>query len=62
MRTLKQLRLEIQMERPYVNRKPYSHNIISLVLHQIANEYGRAEANKAIKDFRLGTLGWMEEL
>lgn len=60
-RTLKQLRAEIKREVPYVDLKPFSHNIISIGLMIIAKEYGKSEANKAIRDFDLGELGWREE-
>ncbi len=43
----------IKEERPFVDLKPYSHNLISISLQQIAKGFGKAEANKAIKDFRL---------
>ena len=60
-KALDQLRMEIEMEVDYVGIKPYSHNIISLALRQIAREYGNAEANKAIKDFGLDQNGWVEQ-
>jgi hypothetical protein len=56
--TLGQWRTRIKREAPYVDVKPYSHNIISLVLSAIAKEYGQAEANRAIEDFGLEELGW----
>jgi hypothetical protein len=58
--TLKTLRAKIRKEVPYVDVKPYSHNIISLVLRQISLSYGDDEANKAIRDFGLKSLGWSE--
>ena len=57
-KTLKKLRAEVSREVPWVGTKPYSHNIIGLVLAQIAKEYGDDEANKAIEDFHLEALGW----
>ncbi len=57
---LKRLRERIEREAPFVGRKPYSHNIIGLVLNQIAGEYGVAEANRAMRDFGLEKLGWRE--
>ena len=57
-KTLAQLRQMIKKEVPFVDVKPYSHNIIGVVLMQINNEYGKDEANKAIDDFDLQSLGW----
>jgi hypothetical protein len=56
--TLDELKAKIKAERPGVGVKPYSHNIIRLLLQQIDKEYGLAEANKAIDDFDLIPLGW----
>lgn len=56
--TLDDLREKIEEERPDVGKKPYSHNIIGLLLQQIDKKYGLAEANKAIADFNLIKLGW----
>ena len=60
-KTLKELRAQIKKEVPYVDIKPYSHNIIGLVLMQIAKEFGKGEDNKAIDDFGLVKLGWRKE-
>lgn len=57
--TLDELRLQIQREVPFVDKKPYSHNIISLLLKSIDVHYGRAEAIKAMKDFKLKKKGWI---
>jgi hypothetical protein len=38
--TLKEWIQGIEDERPYVDLKPYSHNIINISLQAIANEYG----------------------
>lgn len=61
METLKNLRNQIKMEVPYIDIKPYSHNIISLTLSTIAKNYGYDEANKAITDFGLESRGWKHE-
>lgn len=58
VKSLRSLRTTIKQETPNVGRKQYSHNIIGLALQQIAKEYGHSEANKAIDDFKLETLGW----
>ena len=60
-KTLKELRAGIKKEIPYVDLKPFSHNIISIGLMIIAKEYGKEEANKTIRDFNLKELGWREE-
>lgn len=58
--TLQELRSKIRSERKFVDVKPYSHNIVSLALQRIANKFGQAEANKAVRDFQLARLGWRE--
>lgn len=58
---LKGWRKTIKQEAPYVDVKPFSHNIITLSLGAIAKEYGRGEANKAIVDFGLEDLGWSQQ-
>ena len=45
-------------ELPFVDLKPYSHNIISLALNAIARGWGNKEANKAITEYSLESLGW----
>lgn len=61
VRNLEQLREQIGDEVPYIDVKPYSHNIISLSLQHISNKYGKAQANKAIADFNLEKHGWKKE-
>lgn len=58
---LNALRVEIEEQVPWIDIKPYSHNIIGLLLSQIAEEYGKKAANKAIRDFGLDKKGWAEE-
>jgi hypothetical protein len=60
MSTLEILRGDIAEEVDYVDVKPYSHNIIGLTLRSIAKNFGKEEANKAIRDFGLVKLGWRE--
>jgi len=60
-KSLKELRSIIRREVDYVDIRPYSHNIISLVLRAIASHYGKNKANQAIKDFGLKKRGWAEE-
>jgi hypothetical protein len=59
-KTLKELRANIKKEIPYVDLKPFSHNIISINLMIIAKEYGKDEANKTIRNLKLDELGWKE--
>ena len=48
----------IEQEVPFVDVKPYSRNIISIRLGQIAEAFGQREANEAIEHFGLEKLGW----
>jgi hypothetical protein len=59
--TLDDLRDCLQREAPYVGIKPFSHNIVRITLVQIEQKFGRAEANKAVRDFRLKRKGFNEE-
>ena len=59
--SLDELRDRIRWEAPYVGRKPYSHNIVRIVLAEIAKKFGRPEANKAVRDFKLESKGFNEE-
>ena len=60
MKTLSQLKKEIKKEIPFVNIKPFSHNIISMGLRIVADEYGKEEANKIVRDFNLSRIGYEE--
>jgi hypothetical protein len=53
--------LIIQRERPFVDIRPYSHNIISTALRAISQEQGIKKANKAITKYKLKELGWNYE-
>lgn len=59
---LKALRVQIKREVKSVGIKSHSHNIISLALQRIANEFSDDEANKAITDFGLEQLGWCHKV
>lgn len=48
----------IKKEIPFVDIKPYSHNIITLVLESISQKFGDAKVNQVIKDLNLQRLGW----
>ena len=50
----------IRDEKPYVNKRPYSHNIIGVALGAIAKLAGDEEANKVIRELGLAKLGWKE--
>ncbi len=55
----KQKHIEIILrEIPFVDIKPYSHNIINLELSVLADNYGEEEAKKLIKNTQLKNLGW----
>ncbi len=60
IKTLDDWRDSIQHAARTVDRAPYSHNIVSLGLGAIARHWGFAEANKAIRDFKLARKGWPE--
>ena len=57
-KNIRRIKKIIEREKPFVDIKPYSHNIISLTLMQISKEFSFKEANKCIKDFNLESLGW----
>lgn len=48
-------------EVPYIDRKPYSHNLVSLYLRQISEIAGKSYANQLIEQHKLETLGWKKE-
>ena len=48
----------IANETPYIDIKPYSHNIISLQLSIIENEGGLEKVKECIKKFKLDKKGW----
>ena len=49
---------KIKSEIPFVDIKPFSHNIISLKLELLAEKYGQEEVNKLILSTKLKDLGW----
>jgi hypothetical protein len=55
-RSLKQLRQDIAGHASLT--RPYDHNIIGLLLRQIATRFGDAAANEAIIDLGLQDKGW----
>lgn len=56
--TLRRLRRELAAEARTVGIKPYSHNIVALILREISRKFGRAMAREAIRDFSLDRKGW----
>ena len=50
----------IYKEIPFVDIKPYSHNIISLNLRILADKFGDEEAIKLIENSKLKDLGWAD--
>ena len=58
---LRTLRKHISTEARYIGIRPYSHNIVRMTLRTIAAKFGQAEANKAVRDFKLISKGFNEE-
>tara|TARA_R100001015_G_C4474285_1_gene56889 strand:- start:54 stop:482 length:429 start_codon:yes stop_codon:yes gene_type:complete len=56
--TLYAMEQSIKREIPYVGIKPYSHNIISITLRAIAEEYGDEEAEYIVATTELKNMGW----
>ena len=48
----------IKAEIPYVDIKPYSHNIINLTLRSIGEQFGDDVAKRLIASTKLKDLGW----
>ena len=55
---LNEYRSKILKEIPMVDVKPYSHNIISLLLQGVYEEFGSDESDKIILEYELDELGW----
>ena len=56
---LEKFKMTIKNEIPYIDIKTFSHNIISLELRLVSEQFGQDVANQLIKDFGLDTKGWM---
>jgi len=56
--TIEEWRGIILKEVPFIDVKPYSHNIINIALQGVNEDYGTKEANKIIVDYRLERKGW----
>ena len=57
-KTTSELKKEIKKEIPFVDIKPFSHNIIGMCLSAIAKLDGDREAKKTITELGLDKLGW----
>ncbi|KKM66012.1 hypothetical protein LCGC14_1485460, partial [marine sediment metagenome] len=57
-KSLEEIKSKIGAEVDYVDVKPYSHNIIGLLLQMAATHYGNDAANELIDYFELEELGW----
>ena len=57
---LSELRLKIAAYAPMGNTPSdqYAHNIVGIILAEIAKKFGTAAANEAIEDFNLENKGW----
>ena len=55
---LNEYRSKILKEIPMVDVKPYSHNIISLLLRGVYEKFGSDEANAIILEYGLDKMGW----
>jgi len=58
---LPRARRTIIKELPFIDFKPYSHNIISLTLAHVAKECSYRKANQLIDEFNLKAYGWHKE-
>jgi len=58
IKRLESLKKKIDKEVDFIGVKPYSHNIVSLLLLKIHQEFGKAEANQCVEEFGLHKLGW----
>ena len=55
---LDKMTMKILHEIPYIDIKPFSHNIISLELRLVSEQFGQDVANQLIEHFGLDTKGW----
>jgi len=59
--TEEQIMKLIEQEIPFVDIKPYSHNIIGLYLNLLSNRVGKEQVFQYIKNSPLIGLGWKAE-
>eukprot|EP01050_Picozoa_sp_SAG11_P045466 SAG11_NODE_22688_length_401_cov_3.029801_1_plen_70_part_00 len=55
---LSELHLKILNEIPFIDEKPYSHNIIAMTLQIIEDKYGEDKVIETMKNCRLDKYGW----
>ena len=60
-RTLDEWRADIKKYAPQVDRASHAHNLIGLALRGIDRDFGKDEANRAIRDFKLEEKGWIQQ-
>jgi len=51
-------RQKLKKEVRFIDVKPYSHNIVSLVLMGVSSKIGNTYANQLIDEFKLERKGW----
>ena len=57
-KTLNEYRSQILKETAMVGVKPYSDNLVSILLRRVAEDFGSAEANAIILEYGLDKMGW----
>ena len=60
--TLGELRDRIRWEAPYVGHMPHSHAIVCIILAEMEEKFGRPEAYRAVRDFKLEGKGFNTEI
>jgi len=60
-RTLEEWRADIQTYAPLVDKTSHAHNLINLALRTINEHFGKEEANRAVRDFKLEEKGWDQQ-
>ena len=58
IKTLNELRAEILKETAMVDVKPYSDNLVSILLRRVVEDFGSDEANAIILEYGLDKMGW----
>jgi len=60
-KTLDDWRADIKEYAPLVDLTSHAHNLINLALRSINEHFGKEEANRAIRDFKLEAKGWSQQ-
>jgi hypothetical protein len=55
------IKLKIQSELANIDTKPYSDTIITLLLEDTKNVFGKSTKDGLIKEFKLEKYGWRKE-